>query len=133
MKKLGLLCVLLLSLSIVLFGCSGDSAKADDVISTLEDEGYVFEERDNDSKSYYQTNMINEKFDLSLEVTALYVGYINSNERWVEIVALKNESQAEDFKQALVNESIEGRLIIQESNVIIITFSQDTANLFLNK
>jgi hypothetical protein len=133
MKKLGFLCVLLLSLTIVLFGCSGGSANADDVIGTLEDEGYVFEERDSDSKTYYQTNMINDKFDLDLEVTELYVGYINSSERWVEIVALKNESQADDFKQALVNESIEGRLIVQESNVIIITFSQETASLFQTK
>jgi hypothetical protein len=136
MRKLVVLLVVFLGLSVVLIGCGGGgttSNEATEVIDTLEEDGYVFEARDEDSREYYQANMINNKFDLNVDVTELYVGYVNENQRWAEIIVLKTDAQAEDFYDELMIEATEGRFVIREGSVIILTFSQETANLFQSK
>lgn len=132
MRKLFVLLVLMGTLSMMLMGCGGASSSKD-VTDLLEDNGYVLEARDEDSINYYEATMINDKYDLNVEVTSLYVGYVNSDERWAEIVVLKTEAQAEDFVQALVNENVQGRYNIRQENVVIITFSQETNALFSSK
>lgn len=120
----------------VLAACGGDDDSNDNnnesasVISTLEAAGYVMSKRDADSTTYYETNHVNQKFDLSLDVTDLYIGYINEVERWVEVIVMKNESQATTLKNKLVEEAEFGRFVIQEGSVIILTFSQETSELF---
>ncbi len=135
MKKLFALLVVLFGL-VALVGCAGGGTttnQANDVIDTLEEDGYVLETRDEDSREYYQANMVNSKYDLSLDVTELYVGYVNVTERWVEIVVLKNESQATEFYDALMVEATSGRFVVRVDTVVIITFSEATANLFTSK
>ncbi len=134
MKKLLAVLVVLFGL-VALMGCTGGSTtnQAADVIDTLEEDGYVLETRDEDSREYYQANMVNSKYDLSLDVTELYVGYVNVTERWVEIVVLKNESQATEFYDALMVEATSGRFVVRVDTVVIITFSEATANLFTSK
>lgn len=125
--------VLVVLLSLTLVGCSEGSSNASDVIDILENDGYVLEERDGDSIDYYQSNMVNNKYDLNVDVVKLYVGYVNSSERWVEIIVLKDSGQAQEFVTELNIESTPGRLVIQQEAVVIITFSTDTANLFESK
>ncbi|MBU1143772.1 MAG: hypothetical protein KKH92_09055 [Firmicutes bacterium] len=131
MKKTVFSFLFLLGLSLFLVSCSGGSSKtASDMIDTLEGDGYALEQRDEDSREYYQANMVNDKYDLDVDVIDLYVGYVNSRERWAEIVVLKNATQAEAFYDELMIENTVGRFVIMKENVIILTFSSETANLF---
>jgi hypothetical protein len=135
MKKLMALLVVLFGL-VALVGCAGGGSttnKADDVIDTLEEDGYVLEARDEDSREYYQANMVNTKYGIDVDVTELYVGYVNGSERWVEIVVLKNNTQATEFYDELMLEATEGRFVVKLESVVIITFSEATANLFTSK
>jgi len=134
MKKLLALLVVLFGL-VALVGCTGGSTtnQAADVIDTLEEDGYVLETRDEDSREYYQANMVNTKYGLDVDVTELYVGYVNGNERWVEIVVLKNSTQATEFYDELMLEATSGRFVVKLESVVIITFSEATANLFTSK
>ncbi|MCV2231327.1 hypothetical protein [Paracholeplasma manati] len=135
MKKLLALLVVLFGL-VALVGCAGGGTttnQANDVIDTLEEDGYVLETRDEDSREYYQANMVNTKYGLDVDVTELYVGYVNGNERWVEIVVLKNSTQATEFYDELMLEATSGRFVVKLESVVIITFSEATANLFTSK
>ncbi len=134
MKKIVVSFIFLLALSLFLVACGGGGSQTtSDVIDTLEADGYVFEQRDEDSREYYQANMVNDKYDLNVDVVDLYVGYVNSNERWVEIVVLKDYGQATDFYDELMIEATEGRYVIIQDNVVILTFSSETAGLFNTK
>ncbi len=131
MKKIFFSFLFLLGLSLFLVACSGGSSKTtSDVIDILEEDGYVLEQRDEDSREYYQANMVNEKYDLDLDVIDLYVGYVNTSERWAEIVVLKDNDQATDFYDELMIEATEGRFVVIQDNVVILTFSSETAGLF---
>lgn len=134
MKKIVFSFLFLFGLSLFLVACGGGSSKTEsDMIDTLEGDGYVLEQRDEDSREYYQANMVNDKYDLDVDVIDLYVGYVNSSERWAEIIVLKDAAQAEDFYDELMIEGTEGRFVIMKENVIILTFSSETAGLFSTK
>lgn len=130
MKKiLYVLLVALLGISII--GCdSAGSKTADDVKATLEEAGYVLTQRDSDAITYYQDTYVNSNYDIDITVDDLYVGYINSTERWVELVVLASDSDAEDYQAALALEGTEGRLVYRDGNVLVITYSSDTIALF---
>lgn len=55
---------------------------------------------------------------------------MNENQRWAKVIVLKNADQAQSFKEALEDEAIEGRIVIQQGNIILITFSVETKSLF---
>lgn len=134
MKKIVFSFLFLFGLSLFLVACSGGSSKTtSEVIDTLEGDGYVLEQRDEDSREYYQANMLNDKYDLDVDVIDLYVGYVNSSERWVEIIVLKDADQAGDFYDELMIEGTSGRYVVIQDNVVILTFSSETAGLFSTK
>lgn len=132
MKKVLTFSVLLLCLSIFLIGCSGGpgSSISNEVIDLLESDGYILEERDKDSVQYYQTNMVNDKYTLDLEISELYIGYVNEIERWAEIIIFEDFDQASEFYDELMIEASLGRYVIQEEHIIIITFSDETYDIF---
>ena len=131
MKKFFIGFALLLGLSLFLVACGGGgTASATEVIDMLEGDGYVLEKRDDESMDYYQTNMVNDKYDLNVDVVELYVGYVDGSERWAEIIVLKDASQAEAFYDELMIEDYPDRFVILKDNTVILTFSSDTAGLF---
>lgn len=128
---LGLLMAFLLAF--LFSGCqSGDSnqEETDTFLAVMETGGYVFEQRDEDSREYYQANQVNQKYDLDVDVIDLYVGYVNQNDRWAEVVVLATNAQAASFKSELDIEATEGRLVLLQDNIILITYSQETIALF---
>lgn len=102
----------------------------DEVLELMEADGYVFDERDADSIQYYEDNMINTKFDVDLDVIEVYLGYVDQTERWAEVVVFASEEEANEYKIKLVEEAVEGRLIVLRDSVVILTFSGETAALF---
>jgi len=131
MKRL-LYVILAITLSFSIFACdSAGSKTADDMKSILEDGGYVLTQRDAESITYYQDTQINQKYDLDVTVEDLYVGYVNSTERWMELIVLSSESEAEDFQAELNIEATEGRLVYRDGSVVLITYSSETIALFV--
>jgi len=102
----------------------------DDVIAILETGGYVMESRDADSIAYFQLNMVNDKYDLVTTVVSCWLGYVNQVERWVEVVQFSSENEAQSYETALGIEATEGRLVYRQTTVVLVTYSQDTIDLF---
>jgi len=132
-KKSVLSIVFLFALGLSFVACAGGSSRISEVINTLEADGYELEERDEDSREYYQANMVNDMYDLDVDVIELYVGYVDDTERWAEIVVLENDAQATEFYDKLMIEATQGRYVLKMENVVILTFSQETSNLFTYK
>ncbi len=99
-------------------------------LDIMETDGYVFTQRDQDAMAYYEENMINLKYDLDVEVDDYYIGYVNSTERWAEVIVLANETQATGFQTELNAEAVEGRLVLRDGNIVLITFSAATISLY---
>jgi hypothetical protein len=125
---------LALVLSFTMISCDiGQKSATSDFLEVMENSGYEFDQRDNDSREYYQTNQINEKFELDVDVIDLYVGYVNENERWAEVIVFESEAEATEVKTALDLEATEGRFVMQSKAILMITFSSETIQLFQNK
>ena len=130
-KYLFLIFVFIFVSLLVACGGSSGSASTDDFLKVMEDEGYVFEQRDEDSREYYQANSVNTAYDLNLDVTDLYVGYVNTSERWGEVVVFKTDAQAESYRSALVQDvNKEGLMVVIDGNILLLTYSSETATLF---
>ncbi|MGD9910554.1 MAG: hypothetical protein AB7U79_08150 [Candidatus Izemoplasmatales bacterium] len=128
-KLLYVLLVALLGISII--GCDDAGSKtADDIKTTLEEAGYVLTQRDSDAIEYYQDTYVNASYEIEISVEDLYVGYINSTERWIELVVLSSDSDAETYQVALNDEGTEGRLVYRDGSVLLITYSSETIALF---
>lgn len=122
--------IILVSLLVACGGSSG-GASTSDFLKVMEDEGYVFTQRDEDGREYYQANSVNAAYDLDLDVTDLYVGYINSSERWAEVVVFKTSAQAESYRNELVqDENKVGLIVVIDENVVLLTYSSETASLY---
>jgi hypothetical protein len=149
MKKMFLFCTICLIFT--LSACGGEEANDDSklgdntqdvdenddasngetlesVKTTLVSAGYSLSQRDADGMAYFQENIINTPYGLSVTVTDLYVGYVDGS-RWMELVELSSESEANAYAEALANAG-EGHLIYQNGNVVMYTFSEETSALF---
>lgn len=134
MNKRYLMIAMALVLSFTFISCDiGGKSNTGDFLEVMENDGYVFDQRDEDSREYYQANQINEKFDLDVDVVELYVGYVNENERWAEVIVFESEEQAIEVKAALDLEATEGRIVMQSKAILLITFSAETIRLYQNK
>lgn len=132
MKRL-LLMAGLIFLAVGLVACDiGGTTKStiDDVLETMEADGYAFEERDEESVLYYEENMVNEKFDVDLDVVGVYLGYVDQTERWAEVVEFATKDEALIYRTKCMDEAVEGRIVLVSGNVVILTFSSETAGLF---
>jgi hypothetical protein len=74
----------------------------------MEDEGYVDIDanNDNDTRQYYE-GQLEVKYDLELDVTGFYQGYVMDGieqTRWAMIVVFSNSTQATSFHNALVGD-----------------------------
>ncbi len=96
------------------------------VKSILEAEGYVFEQRDQSSIDYYTENAVNAKYSISVTITDLYVAYVNTSERWLELIAFSTTSQADEFVAAVDELDTTGLLVFQQGEVVVITYSEAT-------
>ena len=132
MNKRFFAAILIFVLAVLLASCdSSASNPTDDLLDTLTGAGYVMEERDAESIAYYQANTLRTTYAVEDGVVEkLYVGYIDGTERWVEVVTLANTQQANSYAQAIYAEGATGKLLIVKNEVILITFSTETINLF---
>ena len=132
MKKRLFSMIFIFILALALASCDSAGGKEiDDVIDTLTDAGYVLEERDAESIAYYQANNLRTTYGVSDGVVeGLYAGYINSTERWVEIVVMESVEQANALAAAIHAEGATGKLVLVKDTVVLITFSTETINLF---
>jgi hypothetical protein len=131
MNKRFLGIILALVLSFAMISCDiGEKSATRDFLEVMENDGYEFEQRDEDSREYYQANQINEKFDIDVDVVDLYVGYVNESERWAEVVVFESEAQATQVKAELDLEATEGRIVMQSKAILLITFSTETIGLY---
>lgn len=131
MKKKMFMILFALLLSLSLAGCSSEgAATSKEMRDILTDAGYVLEARDSDAMAYYQENVLLDTYDVDATVKELYVGYINSTERWVELIVLADGDQAAVYAQAIYAEGATGKLVVVDGPVILLTYSTDTVNLF---
>lgn len=86
----------------------GGGSKIAAVLAMMEDEGYVDIDanNDNDTRQYYE-GQLEVKYDLELDVTGFYQGYVMDGieqTRWAMIVVFSNSTQATSFHNALVGD-----------------------------
>jgi hypothetical protein len=123
----------MLLIAFSLFACDlggNEKSKIDDVLEVMEADGYAFTVRDAESIQYYEDNMVNTKFDVDLDVTGVYLGYVNQSERWAEVVEFATKEDALEYRTKCTEEAVEGRIVLLQGNVVILTFSSQTAGLF---
>ncbi|MBU1093037.1 MAG: hypothetical protein KKH01_01095 [Firmicutes bacterium] len=131
MRKSILTILLTLCLSFYLMSCteSGeDTAKS--MIQTLEDAGYVIESQDSEAIDSFMAHILLDGYSINATISALYIGYINENERWVQLIVFENKDLAAIYIQALYDEQVSGRLSYVSGYVVMITYSQETVDLF---
>ena len=116
MKKLvGLL--LLLAFTVTLSGC-GEEDHLSSIKDKLEEIGYVFEQRNADAIEYYNNKAVNEAFDIDVTLTDLYIGYVDSDQHWLELLVFENDEDAASYHE----NCDAGYIIYREGNVLFITF-----------
>jgi hypothetical protein len=121
----------LMTISLVACEIGGKTkSKIDDVLDVMEADGYAFTVRDAESIQYYEDNMVNLKFDVALDVTGVFLGYVDQTERWAEVVEFATKDDASAYRTKLVEENIDGRLVYLDGNVVVLTFSSQTVALF---
>ena len=130
MKKL-LLVIVITLFTFSLVGCGGSNNQNEDsnlpnIKSTLEAEGYEFTQRDADAISYYNQNAVNDVYSVDLDVTDLYIAYINGSTGWLEMIQFSSTAQATEFTQAIDNVDTSGMLYYQDGPVVVITYRQET-------
>ncbi|MCF7975037.1 MAG: hypothetical protein K9N55_14575 [Phycisphaerae bacterium] len=130
----GLLTVLSLSISVlVMAGCGSDngggSSTKSEVMSVLKQGGYALEQRDSQAMAYYTDKMLNTKYGLNCTLNDLYVGYIDQA-RWMELLVFKSVGDADSYVAALKTENEAGKLVHQDGTSVVVTFSQETIDLF---
>lgn len=136
MKRTILFLLLLISV-FSLSGCSGSGEEITVDIKMIEMRmvlitgRYVLEPLFYLEQWEYDENEINERFGLELETYMIDLGYINEDEREVYLVAFELVEDAKIYEEKLLAETgFEGRLIYREAQIVVITSSQETIDLF---
>ena len=83
----------------------GGGSKIAAVLAMMEDEGYVdIDENNTPSQYQYYEGKIKDDYDLELDVTGFYQGYVPPQDRWAMIVVFANGADATSFYTALVGD-----------------------------
>lgn len=126
MKKMLLLFVFVGLLS----ACGGsDTDDLNDIKTQLEGIGYVFEQRDDDARTYYNNKAVNEEYAIDVTLTDLYIGYINETEGWLELLEFESASDCAEF---IENTTESGYNIYHQGDTAFITFNTDATALFID-
>ena len=136
MNKLLTVSALVISL-FVMGGCGSDtsdtggggSSTTSKVTSVLKQGGYELTQRDSKAIAYYTNKMLSTKYGLDCALDDLYVGYINEA-RWIELLVFKSADGADSYVSALKTENEAGKLVHQDGTAVVVTFSQETIDLF---
>ena len=98
------------------------------IIQILEDANYELTEHDEDAITYFQENTVDE---LGVEgtVTALYMGYLDGD-NWVQVIGFDNSQGAYLLKTAFEEEQDEGQFVYLFDNAVVLTYTEETYNLF---
>jgi hypothetical protein len=105
-----------------------ESFTTEDVVDVLETAGYELTEHDADAISYFQENTIDD-LGVSATVTALYMGYLDGD-NWVQVIGFNTSTQASEVASAFENEDDEGQLVYLDGNTVLLTYTQETYDLF---
>lgn len=127
--------MLLFAFVLVLSACNGgddggrvkDTNNLSDIKTTLEGIGYVFEQRDDDARAYYNTNAVNDTYDIDVTLTDLYIGYVNETQGWLEILEFESADDCTTFVNAVSSTDM---LVYWEGNTAFITYSTDATGAF---
>ena len=97
------------------------------VIDKLEDMGYVLNTYDEESHNYME-GQIQQQYGLTVQIKKLYQGYINQDERWVQVVVFENEQQAAQYfyKRWNAERGNDYSYHYRTRNVFVFTGSYDT-------
>ncbi len=124
----------LLTLTLMLASCRQFTDRVDSrlnspiitVLTMMADEGYTNLDENNTPSQYaYYENKIATDYDLELDVTGFYQGYVNEDERWAMIVVFASTSDAIAFYNALITDNVFGYVAIN-GNVVLHTSSNTT-------
>lgn len=105
------------------------STSLDSIITILETEGYELTPRDSDSIEYYTGRLLTD-YNITVNLKNWQVGYINVDERWLELYEFDSLEDANAFYQALSDEEDAGRFLYQDGNIVVQTYSAETNALF---
>jgi len=140
MKKL-ILIVLAFSFLLTFTACDRTSDNDDDAKSrvkttafasmktTLTNDGYELTPRTQENFTYYE-GKVSTDYSIDVKITGWEIGYVNSTERWVEIYEFDTTADAKEYFDALTDEASQGRLLIHDEYVVLVTYSQETIDLF---
>ena len=98
------------------------------IVTLLETAGYELTEHDSESREYFSSHTLVD-LGLDMTITDLFVGYLDQGS-WVEIIGCRTEAAAQELKTAFVNDGDESRLVYQEGNTVVVTYTQTTFDLF---
>ena len=125
-----LLCVFMLS------SCSGEPEEVEvevkiyEITTILSAGGHVVEQKGYGSVFDYNRKQVELKYDLELDMYALYHGDVEETEDGVYMVVFYTTEEAIQYYNAFSDDSEEGRLIYQEGQCVVITESEDIIALF---
>lgn len=88
--------------------------------------GYELDKRDADSVAYYNENAVNLRYDITVTVTDVYLGYINQVEQWCELVGFYSESDAMAFTAGIDAVDQSGMLYFRHGSAVVITYAETT-------
>lgn len=105
---------------------SQNNADVEALMTQLIAAGYELDERDADSVAYYNENAVNLRYNISVTVTEVYLGYVNQVERWAELVGFVSEADAIAYTNGIAAVDTSGMLYFRHGSAVVITYSQDT-------
>jgi hypothetical protein len=118
----------------LLSACNKDSTSTSVEVKTYEittlitTAGYNIESLTYGNLFDYHRQEIYNKYDLDPDLYTVYEGSDN-NEEDIIVVAFLTIEDANDYLDALQNDTEEDRLLYQEEYVIVLTYSQDVIDL----
>ncbi|MDD3477661.1 MAG: hypothetical protein PHP32_02185 [Candidatus Izemoplasmatales bacterium] len=92
----------------------------------LLDAGYDLDKRDDDSVAYYNANAVNAAYGIDVEVTEVYLGYVNQVEHWAELIGFDSVEDAQTYASAVDATGAEGLLYFRYGQAVVITYAQET-------
>lgn len=128
-----------MTLAVVYFlsSCEPSGEEIDIDVKLLEIEtilisgGYELEEQKYAEILRFYNEEVYGKFLLDYSFHSLQYGYVNRDERELTLICFSEVYMAQTYAEKLREEDgYEGRLVYRESEIVIITYSEETIDLF---